>query len=276
MFGNAPRALWSRWCRPDRESRIELANRSLLVEDGKRRVLFEAGVGVCFGPGLRARYGVQGEGHQLLDALGAVGLSDADIDVVVLSHLHFDHAGGLLAPDHAEGPRRLLFPNARYLVSRAAYQRARTPHLRDRASFIEALPALLQRSGRLVLIDPDQYPVTGLDGRYRFGQTEGHTPGMLHTEIVGHAQRICFGADLFPGAAWLHLPITMGYDRFPERVVEEKAQVLEQLAANRSWLCFAHDPQFALARIGRDERGRFTVGERRSDDQSDLNLDEAD
>lgn len=97
MFGNAPRALWSRWMQPDAENRIDLGCRALLVRDGERNVLVEAGIGAFFPPALRQRYGVQEERHVLLDSLAAVGLDDADIDVVLLTHLHFDHAGGLLA-----------------------------------------------------------------------------------------------------------------------------------------------------------------------------------
>ncbi|KEA39000.1 hypothetical protein CR64_36900, partial [Pseudomonas aeruginosa] len=96
MFGNAPRALWSRWMQPDAENRIDLGCRALLVRDGERNVLVETGIGAFFPPALRQRYGVQEERHVLLDSLAAVGLDDADIDVVLLTHLHFDHAGGLL------------------------------------------------------------------------------------------------------------------------------------------------------------------------------------
>ncbi|MBN8429070.1 MAG: MBL fold metallo-hydrolase, partial [Xanthomonadales bacterium] len=98
MFGNAPRAMWAKWVAVESDNRIDLACRALLAEGLKgKRVLFETGIGAFFDPKLRERFGVTEDRHVLLDSLAALGLSDADIDVVVLSHLHFDHAGGLLA-----------------------------------------------------------------------------------------------------------------------------------------------------------------------------------
>jgi len=120
MFGNAPRALWEKWVSPDEHNRIDLACRALLASplNGKT-VLFETGIGAFFEPKLRERYGVQEDRHVLVDSLRAAGFEHEDIDVVVLSHLHFDHAGGLLAP-WAEGRApELLFPNATYLVAPA-------------------------------------------------------------------------------------------------------------------------------------------------------------
>ncbi|WP_204377600.1 MBL fold metallo-hydrolase [Aquitalea magnusonii] len=112
MFGNAPRAMWSQWLAPDEQHRVPLACRCLLVrEDDGRRILLEAGIGAFFAPELKTRYGVVEDGHVLLDNLAAAGCSHEDIDVVVLSHLHFDHVGGLLAAWDG-GPARLLFPKA--------------------------------------------------------------------------------------------------------------------------------------------------------------------
>ncbi len=154
MFGNAPRALWSRWIEPDAENRIPLSCRCLLVKDlDGRNVLFETGIGAFFAPSLRERYGVVEDRHVLLDSLAALGLSHEDIDVVVLSHLHFDHAGGLLAAWEEGGPPRLLFPAARFLVGAAHWRRAVHPHPRDRASFIPELSVLLEACGRLELVD---------------------------------------------------------------------------------------------------------------------------
>ncbi|HEY0464015.1 MAG TPA: MBL fold metallo-hydrolase [Polyangiaceae bacterium] len=256
MFGNAPRALWSRWAAPDEAGRIALACRALLVEDGARRILFETGIGTFFAPELRERYGVVESEHVLLESLAALGTSDREIDVVVLSHLHFDHAGGLLAPFRAGSPLELLFPRARFVVGKTAFERAERPHLRDRASYIPELPELLRRSGRLHLVEPEQDLSSVLGSRVRFVETLGHSPGMIHARVHGERARLFFAADLVPGRAWVHLPITMGYDRYPEQLINEKAELFRDLSAHDEFLFFTHDPLLAAARV-QEVAGRF-------------------
>src|SRR6185369_1513166 len=168
------------------------ACRTLLVEDGTRRVLFETGIGTFFAPELRERYGVVETRHVLLESLAELGVSDREIDVVVLSHLHFDHAGGLLAPFRAGAALELLFPRAQFVVGRTAFERAEHPHLRDRASYIPELPELLRRSSRLHLVDSAS-DVSGLLGpKISFVETNGHTPGMLHARVLGAQARLFF------------------------------------------------------------------------------------
>jgi len=262
MFGNAPKALWSRWIVPDEQNRIPLACRCLLAKDlDGRNVLFETGIGAFFEPALRERYGVVESRHVLLDSLAAAGLTHQDIDVVVLSHLHFDHAGGLLAAWEEGQPPRLLFPNATFLVGAAHWRRALQPHLRDRASFIPELPGLLEQSGRLELVEGEYSRALGQGVRFHF--SDGHTPGLMLSEVGG----VVFCADLIPGRFWVHLPITMGYDRFPERLVDEKREFLEDKLARNVQLFFTHDHECSLARVRRDERGRYGT----ADEQRDLN-----
>jgi glyoxylase-like metal-dependent hydrolase (beta-lactamase superfamily II) len=259
MFGNAPKALWSRWIKPDDENRIPLACRCLLVKDlDGRNVLFETGIGAFFEPALRERYGVVEPQHVLLDSLAAVGLAHEDIDVVVLSHLHFDHAGGLLAAWEEGQPPRLLFPNARFVVGAEHWRRAIDPHPRDRASFVPELQPLLEASGRLELVDGEYSQTLGKSVRFSF--SDGHTPGLMLAEVAG----VVFCADLIPGRFWVHLPITMGYDRWPEKLIDEKRVFLEDKLARDVRLFFTHDHDCALARVTRDERGRFgTADEQR-------------
>jgi glyoxylase-like metal-dependent hydrolase (beta-lactamase superfamily II) len=258
MFGNVPRALWEGWIAPDAQHRIPLACRALLVRDlAGKTVLFETGIGAFFEPKLRERFGVVEDRHVLLDGLAALGLSDADVDVVVLSHLHFDHAGGLLAP-WAEGqPPRLLFPKATYVVGAAHWQRAQAPHPRDRASFIPELLPLLEASGRLELVESAHSQALG--DAVRFHPSDGHTPGLLLAEIVGPQGQggVVFCADLIPGRPWVHLPVTMGYDRSPELLIDEKRAFLDDMLARDVRLFFTHDPDCALASLQRDAKGRY-------------------
>ncbi|MBX3270790.1 MAG: MBL fold metallo-hydrolase [Sandaracinaceae bacterium] len=263
MFGNAPRALWERWIAPDEQNRIPLACRALLVredtDEGTRWILFETGIGAFFEPKLRERFGVVQSQHVLLASLADAGITHADVDVVVLSHLHFDHAGGLLAAYREGEPPSLLFPKATFVVGREAWARATAPHSRDRASFIEALPALLEASGRLEVADADGSRALGPD--YRLHRSDGHTPGLVLVEVPSADGPIVFAADLIPGRPWVHLPITMGYDRYPEQLIDEKQALLTDLLARDGRLFFTHDPDCAMARVARDERGRFHAGQ---------------
>ncbi|WP_440223352.1 MBL fold metallo-hydrolase [Dokdonella sp. MW10] len=258
MFGNAPRAVWQKWIAPDADNGIPLACRCLLAEDlDGRTVLFETGIGAFFEPKLRARYGVLEDRHVLLDSLAAAGFSHEDIDVVVLSHLHFDHAGGLLAAWSEGAAPGLLFPNATFVVGARHWERAVQPHPRDRASFIPELVPLLRDSGRLELVDGAHAKALG--EHVRFEVSDGHTPGLLLAEIVADGGGVVFCADLIPGRPWVHLPITMGYDRYPELLIDEKRAFLADKLARNVRLFFTHDSACAMAAVARDDGGRYST-----------------
>ncbi len=264
MFGNAPRAVWEKWIPPDERNRIPLACRAMLIEetgdDGSvRRILFETGIGAFFPPKLRERFGVMESEHVLLKSLEAAGAPESSIDVVVLSHLHFDHAGGLLTAWKQDEAPSLLFPRATFIASREAWERATHPHARDRASFIPELAPLLEASGRLEIVDGETSPTLG--PAYRLHRSNGHTPGLLLAEVESAEGPIVFAADLIPGRPWVHLPITMGYDRAPEMLIDEKTALLGALAPRNGRLFFTHDPSVAMARVVRDASGRFGPGE---------------
>ncbi len=257
MFGNAPKGMWEKWIPADDRNRIPLACRCLVVRDGDRVILLESGIGAFFPPELRERYGVVEDHHVLLESLAAAGIQPADVDVIVLSHLHFDHAGGVLDAWQPGRTPSLVFPNATYVVGAEAWQRAIQPHARDRASFIPGLTELLSGTDRLELATDATSEVLGPG--FTFHRSSGHTPGLLLTEIAMPAGPVVFAADLIPGKAWVHLPITMGYDRYPEMLIDEKARLLGDLIERRGRLFFTHDPNIAMGTVAKDERGRFHV-----------------
>jgi glyoxylase-like metal-dependent hydrolase (beta-lactamase superfamily II) len=142
-------------------------------------------------------------------------------------------------------------------VSERAWQRACNPHPRDRASFIPRLTDRLAASGRLELVTGEHSQTLGQGVRFVF--SDGHTPGLMHAEVGG----IVFCSDLIPGRPWVHLPVTMGYDRNPELLIDEKRSFLEDKIARGVLLFFTHDLHCALAAPTRDASGRFGVAEER-------------
>ncbi len=260
MYGNAPRAVWEKWSPTDELGRIDLACRAMLVEIGSTKVLCETGIGAFFEPKLAERYGVQSpDTHILKDNLKALGSPHDQIDYVILSHLHFDHAGGLLPAytEHIEDKSRLLFPNATYIVGKSAWDRAVKPHARDQASFIPELNEALLKSGRLLLISNKIDLPINIRPYFDFFESSGHTPGQLLSIITGNHRKVVFTGDLIPGTPWLHIPITMGYDRFPEMLIDEKKALYESLETDKDILFFTHDTKIKAACFTKNEKGKI-------------------
>ncbi|APJ02592.1 MBL fold metallo-hydrolase [Silvanigrella aquatica] len=255
MFGNAPKAMWQNWISYDEANRIPLACRALLIKNyNGKNLLFEAGVGSFFDPKLKDRYGIIEKEHVLLKNLDKVGLTHEHIDAVILSHLHFDHAGGILSA-FGDGETRLLFPNAKFYVGHDQWKRALSPHPRDKASYITELNQLLEKSNRLVLVENNGK--SDLEPFVTFHFSNGHTPGLMLAEIQLKEGPLVFASDLIPGFAWVHLPITMGYDRYPELLIDEKKNLLEDLIAKNGNIFFTHDAKHAFGKLKRDEKGKF-------------------
>lgn len=261
MFGNAPRAVWEKWIPPDERARIPLACRSLLIESGSEKILCETGIGCFFEPKMAERYGVgDASEHKLIVNLKKLGIDPSQITKVILSHLHFDHAGGLLPHfnEQQKGNDGLVFPNSEIVVGREAWERALHPHPRDRASFIPGLTDKILKTGKLKIIENTQQ--TLLDGHIHFSFTHGHTPGHMHTILKGNKHTVFFCGDLVPGRAWIHVPITMGYDRYAEKVIDEKTEVYKEAFAGHWLMFFTHDHAVAAAEL-KEEKGRYSAGE---------------
>lgn len=252
MFGNVPRVLWERTHAPDAQHRIDLVTRLLLLEGHGRRVLVDTGTGHLWTEKEEAIFAVRADPEPgVVAALARAGLKPSDISDVVLTHLHFDHAGGV-SRRGADGEPELTFPDARHHVQRANLENGRAPNERERASYLERHLAPLGRAD-LALSDGTEEILPGIIVE----RSDGHTIGLQTVRIGEGEGAIVFPADLAPLATHLRIPWTMGYDVCPLTIMEEKRHLLER-AEDQGWrIVLEHDPLNAGIRVGRDERGRF-------------------
>ncbi|QHD01467.1 hypothetical protein PspS04_14360 [Pseudomonas sp. S04] len=254
MFGNTPRSRWADWVRPDHDNQIRLASRALLVQENGNNILVLAGSEALLAP-LPRTCRCQQHPKGLLDSLAQHGLGEADIDVVVLVHLHARLSSQLLSAIEDGDIPRLLFPNARYLVGERHWERARRPHPRDRALFISPLLHRLEDSARLTLLNGVDSDLLG--SGWQFHLSDGFTPGQLLPEIAMPGGPVLFAGDLIPGSHWLELAVTSGYDRNPECLIGEKERLLDHLVSQRGRIFFSRDPDVAMAKVMRDRQSRY-------------------
>lgn len=254
LFGTTPRSIWSEWLSADVENLVETASRALLVQQDGRNILVMAGSDALLAP-LPPTCRCQRPAPGLLDSLARLGVTEEQIHAVVLTHLH-----AMLAPEvrravsDGDTPR-LLFPSARYLVSRQHWKRASHPHPRDRVLFVGQIVSQLQSSGRLVLLDDQANELLGVG--WRFHVSDGYTPGQLLPEIDMPGGPVIFGGDLVPAAHWLALDLTTAFDRNPEGLIDEKESLLDHLIASGARLFLPRDPQTAMIKVNRDRQSRY-------------------
>ena len=252
MFGVVPKPLWERVAPPDARNRIRMAMRAWLVRGDGRTILIDAGAGGKLDAKAADIYGFD-DVPSLDRSLAEAGLAPGDVDLVVASHLHFDHAGGFTSRD-ADGSVRPRFPRARYVVRRGEWDDARHPHERNRASYFAENYVPLHDAGVLDLVDEDREIVPGV----RVRRTGGHTQHHQIVEIDGGAGTALFAADLLPTAAHLPLPYIMGYDLYPMETLAFKRGFLREALERDYLILFEHDPEVAAGRI-RETNGKLRV-----------------
>jgi glyoxylase-like metal-dependent hydrolase (beta-lactamase superfamily II) len=256
MFGVIPKPLWEKKAKPDARNRIRLAMNCLLVFAGGKRILVETGAGTKWTHKLRDIYGF--DGSRLLNGLRHHGLSPDDIDVVVNTHLHFDHCGG---NTRVEKDRVLAtFPHARYVVQRGEFEHAVKPTERDRASYFDDNYVPLKEACKLSLLEGDRAIAPGVE----LIRVPGHTANMQCVKLSGGGQAAFAFADLVPTTAHLPLPWIMAYDLYPLTTLENKKKWISQVV-HEEWLAlFVHDPAvpagYVRAHGGRWEVEPVTIG----------------
>lgn len=254
MFGIVPKPLWSRTNPADDANRIALSTRCLLLDIGERRVVVDTGMGQDWSEKEAQIYAVERPAGSLREQLLARGVDPHAVTDVILTHLHFDHAGGLrsLGPTGQFEP---TFPNATHYVQREQWLWAHAPSARDAGSFRIKDFGIFGGNDAppLVLLDGE----TTLFDAVRCLPWQGHTPGMQSLVFQTQGQTIAYLADLIPTRGHIPVAYVMGYDVQPLKTVREKDELLQHAVAHDWILAFGHDPTHAFARAACDARGRY-------------------
>lgn len=263
MFGTVPKVLWEKTNPADAHNRISMQTRLLLLTSKDRNILIDTGMGSHFiekhgeklGTKFAELYGVIGE-SQLASELAKYGLKTSDITDVILTHLHFDHAGGATKFD---GEKLVpSFEKANYYLQAANFATATQPNIREKASYLSANWQALVDEKKLTLLQGDiQNILPGISIQV----VNGHTTGQQIVWIEDANNSVAYCADLIPMSTHVRLAWVMGYDLRPLDLIDEKRKILSKLAAQKGYIYFEHDPYVDAARVEcfRDD---FSVSEK--------------
>jgi glyoxylase-like metal-dependent hydrolase (beta-lactamase superfamily II) len=249
MFGVVPKTLWEKKAPADDRNRIRLAANSLLVREAGKNIVVETGNGTKWDPKLRDIYGIQ-EGDPLRDSLSKVGVAPEKVEMVINTHLHFDHAGGnTRVVDGRDVP---TFPNAQYVVQRAELEHAMNPTERDRASYFADRFVPVSEADQWRLVDGDVEIVPGIS----VTRIPGHNADIQAVKISGGNRTVIFVADMLPTRHHLPLAWMPGYDLYPLQTLETKRKRVAEIVAQGWIVAFGHDPDFPTATL-HDRNGKI-------------------
>jgi len=251
MFGVVPRVLWEKKSPPDEKNRIRMRANSLLVCAHGKTILVETGNGNKMDAKLRDIYNVQ-DGDPLMDALAREGVRPEQIDLVINTHLHFDHCGG---NTRLVGERVLpAFRRARYVVQRRELEHAMNPSERDRASYFPENFAPISKEGLWSLKDGDVEILPGISVE----RVPGHNADIQAVVLRGGGKTLAFVADLLPTRHHVSLPWIMAYDLYPLQTLETKRLWISRMLAEQWIVVFGHDPDVPAARLF-DKGGKIEI-----------------
>lgn len=247
MFGIVPKPLWEKKLAADERNRVRLGLNTLVIRTGRHTVLVETGIGDKLSDKMRSIYENE---CQLMDSLAAGGIAPDEVDVVINTHLHFDHCGW---NTQRKGDRVVAtFPNAKYYVQAGELQHARRQHERDRVSYISDNYDPLVTSGQMQLLYGDQDIVPGVSVKVY----PGHTRNLQAVVIKSQNQKACYISDLIPTSAHTEVVWGMAYDLFPLENIESRKRFYE-VAIPEKWLViYTHDPKTPWTYLATDAKGK--------------------
>jgi glyoxylase-like metal-dependent hydrolase (beta-lactamase superfamily II) len=249
MFGVVPKTLWEKKMPADSHNRLHVAMNSLAIRTGDHTILIDTGAGNKLPEKMRNVFDIQ---ESLLANLAAAGFAPDDFDIVINSHLHFDHCGWNTTR-RADGVLVPTFPRARYYYQRGELAHAHQQHERDRVSYLTDNYDSLIASGVATLLTGDTQIVPGI----RVQLTPGHTAHHQAIIIESQNKKAAYVGDLIPTSAHLHPTWVMGYDLSPIDCIDNRHRYYHQAIPERWLTVFTHDPATPWAYISRDSTGRY-------------------
>ena len=248
MFGVVPKVLWNRTTECDEQNRIRLALNCLLLQTGEHNLLIDTGCGHKYTEKQMRIYGIE-HPTDILSQLASRGLDPADIDIVINTHLHFDHCGGntLVRADEVIP----TFPEATYMVRRQEFEEASHPDERTAATYLHHNWLPVQAEGRLELVEEDSEIVPGVTVM----ATPGHTLGHQSVRIESDGRVLFCIGDLCPTQAHVPLPWIMAFDVYPMKTLESRRRIYRR-AVDENWnVFFGHDSEHPLGNLIEEEGG---------------------
>jgi glyoxylase-like metal-dependent hydrolase (beta-lactamase superfamily II) len=252
MFGVVPKIFWNRLNPADERNRIHLGLHPLLIKHPEKNILIDTGIGDKYNEKFMSIYGVD-KSETIEQSLEEEGLKPGDIDMVIITHLHFDHGGGNTRRDE-QGNVVPKFPNATYIVQKREWDVGLTPNPRSKASYLKENYVPLEEYGLLKLIEGEKTVFPGITCIHTGGHTEGHQVVTIEDQGAG----ALYWADIMPTTSHVRIPYIMGYDLFPLEVIKSKEKFIK-MSIDKGWISFfEHDPKFTHGRISlEDGKPRF-------------------
>jgi glyoxylase-like metal-dependent hydrolase (beta-lactamase superfamily II) len=242
MFGVVPKVFWEKKSPPDERNRIQMRANSLLVHAQRKTIVIETGNGTKWDAKNRDIYAIQ-DGDSLVESLAKHGVQPRDVDLVINTHLHFDHAGGNTRFENSRAVP--TFPRARYVVQRAELAHAATPSERDRASYFPDNFQPVTDAGLWDLTEGDQQILPGVS----VARIPGHNADIQAVLLTGGGKTLAFVADLLPTRHHIPLPWIMAYDLYPMQTLETKRNWIARMVKENWIVVFGHDPEIAAAML---------------------------
>lgn len=250
MFGAVPKVLWEKKCAADKQNTIPMCNDVLLVKTPEHNILIDTGIGNKLSEKLLSIFQVTKE-WSLITELAELGLTRADIDLVLLTHCDFDHAGGIVM--RSQSKEELSFPNAVHYIQQKEWEDVEQPNRRAKSTYWPENFSLLKKKGKLQLFSGNREVISGV----KLIHTGGHTRGHQLVELCSNGETAAHLGDLYPTHAHTNPLWIMAYDNFPLEVIDRKEEYFTHYQKLDSWFTFYHDPAVKACKL--DEQGNIIL-----------------